>query len=82
MFSGNASSNALAASRTWQIVTSGFFFRQTLGLAGKEQMAHLRDPQVPQHPIVFSDFKLTHAQLALFILQTSFHRPAAESHMH
>jgi len=44
----------LAASRTWQIVTSGFFSRQALRLAGQEQMAQLRDPHVPQHRGVFA----------------------------
>jgi hypothetical protein len=33
-FSGSASISALAASRTWQIVISGFFSRQALRLAG------------------------------------------------
>ena len=48
MFSDKASINALAAARTWQIVTSGFFSRQALGLAGEEQMTDLSDPRVPQ----------------------------------
>jgi hypothetical protein len=80
-FSVSASSNALAASRTWQIVTSGFFFRQTQGLACQKQMTHLRDPQVSQHAFILSYFKLAQAKLALLILQTAFHWPAAESHV-
>ena len=68
MFNGKASISALAASRTWQIVTSGFFFRQTFRLAGQEQMTDLRDPQVPQHRGILSHREVAQAQFALLVL--------------
>ena len=74
--SGRASSSALVASRTWQIVTSGFFFPQPLRLAGEEQVTDLRDAQVPEHGDIFTHLEVAQPQFTFFILQGPFHRPA------
>src|SRR5438045_4054738 len=80
-FSGSASSSALLASRTWQIVTSGFFSPQPLGLAGQEQMTDLREAQVPQHRRVLAALEVAQAQFALLVFDASLHRPATERHV-
>ena len=76
LLSDITSISVLAASRTWQIVTSGFFFRQTLRLARQKQMTDLREAQVPQDRRVFSHLEVAQSQFALFILQRPLDRPA------
>ena len=42
-------------------------------------MAHLRHREVPHDGVVAANFKMTHAQFILAVLQRAFHRPARES---
>lgn len=70
---------ALAATRTWQMVTSGFFPPKPLGLAGQEQVTDLSHREVSHDGVVLADFEVTHAQFVFFVLQRPFHRPAGEA---
>lgn len=48
--------------------------------AGTEQLADLRQVQVPVDPTPASHLKMVHAQLALGDLETTFNGPATERH--
>ncbi len=69
---------AFVAVRTWHKVISGFFPPQPLGLAGQEQVAHLRHREVPQDGVVLANLEMTQTEFILLVLQRAFHRPTGE----
>src|SRR5215467_2948423 len=71
--------SALAASRTWLSVISGFFPPKLLGLAGQEQMTDHADVQVAHHGLIGADLEMRKAQFAFLVLQHALHGPAGET---
>ena len=60
---------------------AGFFPPEPLCLAGQEQVTDQGDPQVTTQRLVGADFKVRHAQFALFVFQAALDGPAGESHV-
>src|SRR5665213_4632496 len=71
---------ALAAVRTWQTVSSGFFFPLFLMHLGQEEQAHGTDDQMSLKRQVVADLKMIHSDLGLFILEAPLHRKTGEGH--
>src|SRR5437867_8158157 len=67
--------------RTWGSVTSGFFFPQSGRLARQEQMADVRNPQMPLQRRITADLEVGQPQFTLLVFQTAFDGPAAERYV-
>src|SRR5271170_6180943 len=64
----------------WQMVSSGFFFPPVLTHASQEQVAYRRDDEVAFQPQIATPLVLIQTDLALVVLETTFHTPARERH--
>src|SRR5271165_2610038 len=65
---------------SWQTVSSGFFFCPFLSHACQEQVAYRRENQMAFQPQIAATLKLIQADLALVVLEATFHSPAREGH--